>query len=332
MSNVTLFNPSQVPAFARKGELSDMAKALAGSASGGKRISIKGGVFRLMSGGKEIANIEDRHLDIVLVKAAPKVSRVFYMKSYDSEAVSGPDCWSADGDKPSAESANPQAPRCADCPKNIAGSGQGNSRACRYQQRLATVLESDMSGDVLQLALPATSIFGKAEGDNRPLQEYARWLVAQGINPEAVVTRMKFDTKSESPKLHFKAMRWLNDDEYAIVEQQAASDDALKAITMTVAKMDAAPEAPAALAGKPPAKVKAAPAPVVEESDEVDEEVAAVAAPAPKAERKAKPAPAPVVEEAEEIDEPAVRKEAPKKPAVEGKSALADMVSDWDDE
>jgi len=331
MSNVALFNPSNVPAFARKNELSDMAKALAGGASGGKRISIKGGVFRLMSGGKEVANIEDRHLDIVLVKAAPKVSRVFYMKSYDSEAVSGPDCWSADGDKPSAESANPQATRCVECPKNVAGSGQGNSRACRYQQRLAAVLESDISGDVLQLALPATSIFGKAEGDNRPLQEYARWLVAQGVNPEAVVTRMKFDTKSESPKLFFKAMRWLSDEEYEMVEQQAASDDALKAITMTVAKMDAAPEAPVALAGKPPAKVKPAPAPVVEEA-EIDEEVAAVAAPAPKAERKAKPAPAPVVEEAEEVEEPAIRKEVPKKPTVEGKSALADMVSDWDDE
>jgi hypothetical protein len=328
MSNVTVFNPSNVPAFARKGELSDMAKALAGGAAGGKRVSIKGGVFRLMSGGKEVANIEDRHLDIVMVKAASKVSRVFYMKSYDAESVSGPDCWSADGDKPSSEAASPQASRCAECPKNIAGSGQGNSRACRYQQRLAVVLENDISGDVLQLALPATSIFGKAEGDNRPLQEYARWLVAQGINPEAVVTRMKFDTKSESPKLHFKAMRWLSDEEYEIVEQQAASDDALKAITMTVAKMDAAPEAPAALAGKPPAKVKPAPAPAPAVEEE-DEEVAAVAA--PKA-RKAKAAPAPVVEEPEEVEEPAVRKEAPKKPAVEGKSTLADMVSDWDDE
>lgn len=329
MSNVTVFNPSQVPAFARKGELSDMAKALAGGAAGGKRVSIKGGVFRLMSGGKEVANIEDRHLDIVMVKAASKVSRVFYAKSYDSEAVSGPDCWSADGDKPSPDAATPQASRCADCPKNVAGSGQGNSRACRYQQRLAVVLENDIKGDVLQLALPATSIFGKAEGDNRPLQEYARWLVAQGINPEAVVTRMKFDTKSESPKLHFKAMRWLSDEEYEIVEQQAASDDALKAITMTVAKMDAAPEAPAALAGKPPAKVKPAPAPAPAVEEE-DEEVAAVAA--PKAVRKAKPTPAPAVEEPQEIEEPAVRKEAPKKPAVEGKSTLADMVSDWDDE
>ena len=57
MSNITMFNPSQVPAFARNAELSDTTKALLGGASGlsTKRISIKGGVFRLVAGGKEIA-------------------------------------------------------------------------------------------------------------------------------------------------------------------------------------------------------------------------------------------------------------------------------------
>jgi hypothetical protein len=326
MSNVALFNPGQVPAFARKAELSDMAKSLAGGGGGGGlRVSIKGGVFRLVNNGKEVTAIDDRHLDIVLVKAAPKVARVFYAKSYDSENTSGPDCWSPDGDTPSNESTSKQASRCSECPKNIAGSGQGQSRACRYQQRLAVVLENDMSGGVMQLSLPATSIFGKAVEDNRPLQEYARWLVAQNINPEAVVTRMRFDTKSESPKLYFKAQRWLTDDEYETILEQAASDDALKAVTMTVAKMDNVVSKPLELAGKPPAKVKPTPAPVVEEEEEAPP-------PPPKAKpaAKAKPAPAPVAED--EPDEPVVRQEAPKKPAAPSKGTLASMVNDWDDE
>lgn len=326
MSNVALFNPGQVPAFARSATLSDMAKSLAGgSGGGGFRVSIKGGVFRLINNGKEIAAVDERHLDVVLVKAAPKVARVFYTKAYDSEAITGPDCWSPDGDKPSPDAVNKQATRCSECPKNIAGSGQGNSRACRYQQRLAVVLENDMSGNVMQLALPSTSIFGKAEGDNRPLQEYARWLVAQNINPETVVTRLRFDTKSESPKLFFKAQRWLTDDEYTTIEEQAATDDATKAITMTVAKMDSVVSKPLQLEGKPPAKAKPAPAPVVEE----DEEEAPAPAPKAKAAPKAKPAP---VVEPEEVEEPVVRQEAPKKPVAPAKGALADMVSDWDDE
>ena len=319
MSNVALFNPSQAPAFAKnRKELSPIAKALAGGSvgGGGKRISIKGGVFRLIDGGKEIAAIEDRYLDVVVVNAAPDVSRVFYAGSYDKDAAaSAPDCWSQDGKLPSPDASNPQSTKCDGCPKNIAGSGQGNSRACRYQQRVAVVLANDMEGAVMQLTLPATSIFGKEEGDNRPLQAYARDLAAQNIDPSEVITRMKFDTKSESPKLHFKAMRWLTDDEFPTIQQQGKTDAAIKAITMTVAKMDnvSAP-APLKLEGKRPA---AAPAPEPEEE-----------APAPKAKTKAKPAPLP----AEDDEEPVVRKEEKKPNAVpKAKADLSAMVDDWDE-
>jgi hypothetical protein len=318
MSNVALFNPGEVPDFVkRRGGLSDVAKALAGGGGGSsKRISIKGGVFRLVAGGKEIASIEDRHLDVVIVNAAPTVNRVFYMKKFDPSEVAAPDCWSADGVTPSADSENKQASRCEECPQNIAGSGNGNSRACRYQQRLAVVLANDMGGDVLQLALPATSIFGKEDGDKRPLKAYAQWLAAQNVDPTDVVTRLKFDTSSESPKLHFKAMRFLSDGEYGSCQEQAKSGDALKAITMTVAKMDGVPKIAAPLEGTPPrAKAKAA-----AEEDEAPP-------PPPKKTAKAKPEPV------EEADEPVVRKEEKKPNAVPAaKANLASMVDDWDDE
>lgn len=321
MTNVAVFNPSAVPAFVKaRGELSAVAKALAGGAGGGgKRISIKGGVFRLVAGGKEVAAIEERYLDVVVVNSAPKVSRVFYMAKYEADKVVAPECWSQDGDKPASEVETPQATTCAECPQNIAGSGNGNSRACRYQQRLAVVLANDMEGDVLQLTLPATSIFGKEEGDNRPLQAYARWLVAQNIDPTEVVTRMRFDTKSESPKLFFKTMRYLTDDEYPTCTEKGASVEAKQAVTMTVAKMDKAAEVSAPIEGKRP--TKAEPAPQAEEEDEAP-------APAPKAKAKAKPAPA-----ADADDEPVVRKEEKKPSAVPNQKAnLADMVDDWDAE
>lgn len=314
MSNVSLFNPSQVPAFARNNELSDTAKALTGGGAGAgiKRVSIKGGVFRLVSGGKEIASIDDRHLDVIIVKAAPKVSRVFYMAKYDAENPAGPDCWSNDGEKPDASLDSPQAVTCMSCPQNIAGSGNGNSRACRYQQRLAVVLENNPTGDVLQLTLPATSIFGKEEGDKRPLQAFARYLAVQSppINPEQIVTRMRFDTKAEAPKLFFQPMRWLTDDEYAIVQRQSTTADAQRAVVMTVAAADGIQKAaPVALPGKPPAA----------EEDEAP------------AKPKAKKAKAEVVED--DGSEPEVRKDAAKPSAVpEKKSKLADIVSDWDDE
>jgi hypothetical protein len=326
MSNVALFNPAQLPAFARNGELSDIAKALAGGgAGGGKRISIKGGVFRLMSAGKEVAAIDERYLDVVIVKAAPKVSRIFYMAKYDGETAAQPDCWSPDGDKPSAQSANPQSKTCESCPQNIAGSGNGNSRACRYQQRLAVVLANDIQGDVMQLALPATSIFGKEEGENRPLQAYARWLVAQSVDPSMVVTRMKFDTKAEAPKIHFKAMRWLTDDEFAQAGDQGKTEDATKAVTMSVGATDGAKPADALQGAAPKAKAAAKPAPEPEAEEEEEE------APAQKPKAKAKAKPAPVAEDEDEA-EPEVRKAEKKPSAVGVKKSLADVVGGWDDE
>lgn len=331
MSNVAIFNPSNVPAFARKSEMSDIAKALAGGgAASGQRVSIKGGVFRLIADGKEIAAIDERFLDVVIVKAAPKVARVFYAAKWDKDAAAvAPSCQSNDGDKPDPKSKDIQAESCATCPQNVAGSGTGNSRACRYQQRMAVVLANDIEGNVMQLSLPATSIFGKEEGDKRALQAYARWLVAQGVDPSTVVTRMYFDTASESPKLFFKAMRWLTDDEFAQATTQGATPEAVKAVTMDAGSMDMGKPPADALKGKAPA-AKAKPAPVVEDEAEEEEEV-----PAPKAKVKAKPAPAPAVEdEAEEEEEaPVVKKTVAAKPtSVPAKKSLADVVSDWDDE
>ena len=119
MSNIAIFNGAAVPAFARNNELSETAKALLGGAvSTTKRISIKGGVFRLMAGGKEVASIEERHLDVVVVKAAPKVSRIFYAGSYDKDAAAAPpDCWSNDGERPDAKAAKKQAVTCMSCPR-----------------------------------------------------------------------------------------------------------------------------------------------------------------------------------------------------------------------
>ena len=237
---LTAFNPAQLPAFAKTVEISELARSLSGGGSGnfGKRISVKGGVFRLMSGSDEVAAIEDRHLDVVIVQAAPKISRTYYAGSYEEGASKAPDCWSADGEKPDASAKEAQA----------SNSGQGDSRACRFSQRLAVVLSNDVTGDVMQLTLSATSIFGKEEGDKRPLQAYARFLAAQSISPETVVTRLRFDTKAAVPKLFFQPMRWLSEEEYESVKEKSESKEAKQAVTMSVSQSAGTKKAAPALA------------------------------------------------------------------------------------
>ena len=303
MTNLTTFNPSKVPAFLKKAELSSIAKALSGGAGTGiKRISIKGGVFRLMASGKEVAAIDDRHLDVVIVNAAHKISRTFYIGKYVEGESKAPNCWSAEGDLPDESVVEPQSKSCATCPQNIKGSGEGDSRACRFSQRLAVVLANDLEGDVMQLTLAATSIFGKDEGEaRRPLQAYARWLAAQGISPETVITRLKFDTKAAVPKLFFMPVRYLEDAEYATVVEKGQTEDAKRAVTMTVSQAD----------------------------NVQPSEVSPVSA--SKGKEKPVPTPDPVAE-AEEVDEPEVRKETKAKPtAVPKKSSnLASVVDNWD--
>lgn len=297
MGDLAGFNPNQTPAFARKGELSALTKSLTGGTGGGssKRISIKGGVFRLMADGKEITSIDDRHLDVVIVNAAPKISRTFYAGQYVEGETKGPDCWSADGEKPDASVEEPQGNDCASCPMNVKGSGQGESKACRFSQRLAVVLANDIQGDVMQLTLAATSIFGKEEGDKRPLQAYARYLAAQSINPETLVTRLRFDTKAAVPKLFFQPVRWLEDDEYAVAVKKGESTESKLAVTMSVSKPV---DKPLALEGTKP-KAKAEP-----------------------------------VQAEAEVDEPEKRKPTTKASAVPAKkaSSLASTVEEWDDE
>lgn len=237
MSELALFSQN-LPAHLRTAELDETTKALMGGSGGSKRISIEGGVWRMLVNGKEVAQNEDRAMNVVVVAAAQKISRIFYAGTYKKGVVSAPDCWSADGETPDAKAKAPQGKSCATCPQNVKGSGQGDSRACRFQQRLAVVLENDIGGDVYQLALPSTSIFGAGENGKWPLQTYAKMIASKGAPITSVVTEMRFDTNSSTPKLTFKPVRFLETDEFQTALEQGKSPAAISAITMTVAQTD----------------------------------------------------------------------------------------------
>lgn len=229
-----------LPAHLQTLELDETTKALMGGSGGvgSKRISIEGGVWRLMVNGKEISKREDRNLNVVIVAASSKVARTYYAGVYKKGENKAPDCWSANGDHPDASVEEPQSHNCANCPQNIKGSGQGDSRACRFSQRIAVVLDGDIKGDVFQLVLPSTSIFGEGEAGKWPLQMYAKMLGARNVPITAVVTEMRFDTNSSTPKITFKPVRYLESDEISNAISQGKSPEAIKAITMTVAKVD----------------------------------------------------------------------------------------------
>jgi len=262
MSNMTLFKSgSVIPDYLR--EASDATtKDIAGS-SGGKQISIKGGVWRMVVGGEEVAKNEERSMNIVVISAGKGVSRTFYADKYEEGKDIKPACWSAEGVVPNEEVPNPQAKACATCPQNIEGSGDGKSRACRYSKRLAVALENDISGNIYRLSVPAKSYFGKADGDKMPLQAYGKFLSGHGIPITGVVTEARFDTAEAVPVLKFRAVRPLAREEWDAAKAQSLTEDAKQAVEFKMVPSKAETSQPALPAAFKeadiPAKAEAAP-------------------------------------------------------------------------
>jgi len=303
MSNVSIFN-QELPDFLRGAELNDLTKSLAGG-GGAKRISIRGGVFRKIVGGEEVGKLSGREMNVVIVNARKNVSRIYYASKYNPEEIVAPSCFSNDGDVPDSSAEEKQGKTCAECPQNIAGSGEGTSRACRYQRRIAVLLEGDMSGDVYQLTLPSKSVFGKGEGNIHPFESYTKYIAGNGRNINQIVTQVSMDLDSDTAKLFFSPVRHINHEEWEVAKTAGDSIEAKNAITLTVAQTDGVVKKPLVLAGKP-----------------LDEEFEK---PTPKAKAK--------VVEAEDAEIVEPTKRASKKPeeAPAPKKNLASVISAWSD-
>jgi len=275
--------------------LQAMNKTLSGGVgSAGKRLSIKGGKFRLFVDGEQVSVSKSDTMNMVVVNAA-SISRTYYEGTYDPNSTSPPVCWSVDTKTPAPDVPADQrkASRCADCPMNVKGSGANNGRACRFNQRLAITLEGKPD-EVYQLQLPATSIFGEAKGGDMGMQAYAKFLDAHDTPIIAVMTEMRFDEDAETPKLFFKPVRPLTGDELEAAVAAKDSEDAVKAITLTVSPTGGKKDSAAGTKSYNPAKEK------IIVDDEVEE---------PKKAEAKKAAPPPT-----------------------DKSNLSALVSEWDDE
>lgn len=275
--------------------LQAMNKTLSGGVgSAGKRLSIKGGKFRLFVDGEQVSVSKSDTMNMVVVNAA-SISRTYYEGTYDPNSTSPPVCWSVDTKTPAPDVPADQrkASRCADCPMNVKGSGANNGRACRFNQRLAITLEGKPD-EVYQLQLPATSIFGEAKGGDMGMQAYAKFLDAHNTPIIAVMTEMRFDEDAETPKLFFKPVRPLTGDELEAAVAAKDSEDAVKAITLTVSPTGGKKDSAAGTKSYNPAKEK------IIVDDEVEE---------PKKAEAKKAAPTPT-----------------------DKSNLSALVSEWDDE
>lgn len=233
LANILASNPSLVQT-----GLDADTLAVAGNSSGGKSISIKGGVFRKYSGGKEVGTIQDRHMNIIIVKMAHKASRMLYDRPFTEGDNSGtPICWSTDSNVPDVAVDAPQASSCSACPHSIKGSGtNGTGTRCSLFWKTAVVIPNDPAGDVMELRLAATSVFGEEKNGARPFRPYIQHLASHNVSAGRIVTKMQFDLDATYPKLVFSPVSAVPEADLEIIAQQAQSKEAERAITISVHK------------------------------------------------------------------------------------------------
>lgn len=265
-----------------------------------RRIVAKNGAFRKIVNGKQVGDSIRGEFNAIIVAMLPEVSRIYYREKFDPEKEATlPNCWSNKGDKPEPEASDRQSANCADCPMNIKGSGEGNSRACRFQRRIAIMLEGDTSGEVYQFQIPAKSLFGKGERNVHPFESYIKFIVANGMSPDGVVTTVAFDDNAETMELLFSPVREIDDDEYELVLAAQGKPDADRYTRITVAQTDGVTKQPAL------AKPEPKPAPVVQRSEEPEDE---------------------------EVEEPVKRPKKKEEAPVEKDEDLASIISEWGDD
>jgi hypothetical protein len=225
------------------------------SAGGFPHLSIKGKVWTVVRGrdDKQVVMNEDgdprSSIEVVIIKANPHISKVFYSGGYTEGSDAKPACYSNDGLAPAADSQEPQAKKCAICPHNQWGSKISENgsklKACTDSRRLAVAPAGDLKNPML-LRVPAASL--------KPLSEYGDMFARKGVPYQAAVTKMRFDPEAASPKLLFKFERFLEADDASEVREMMDAPVVANIIGggPTVAHEDA-PE-PVAKLPKPAAK------------------------------------------------------------------------------
>lgn len=281
MSNLVPFDSGHVPAHIaqRFGDIAANNDLSANVGGGGfPVISYKGKAWHVARGGERTLVMNEdgeprQSLELVILKSNPNLSKIYYQSGYEEGSDAKPTCYSNDGVGPARDAQTPQASKCAVCPNNAWGSrvteAGAKGKACSDSRRLAVAPVGDLENPML-LRIPAATL--------KDLTAYADMLNRRKAPYKAIVTKVGFDHTVAYPKMTFKAVRWLTDEEADVVAD---------VLTRDVIRNILGLEADLELEGTPPARLMdqaPTPKPVPQQvMTEIVEQPAPEPAPAPKA-------------------------------------------------
>ena len=224
-----------------------------GASSGFGVISFRGGKWRVKHGGEEtlITNADDEpvaSIPVVIVKASRQVSKIYYERNYEEGDDNPPDCFSIDGVTPDASAPDKQANECATCPMNQWGSrvteAGKKAKRCSDHRRLAVVpaarkgedadtavLRNEVYGGPMLMRVPPASLNDMAVFARDLRKRYPE------LGYNSIVTLIGFDPKTAYPKLTFKALRRIKEDEKQVIYEMSTDgsvDNVLSSTTEVV--------------------------------------------------------------------------------------------------
>lgn len=256
-------------------------------------VSIKGKVFSVTrSGERTMLKALDAHgketkapateLDIIVLRAAPGLSKTYYDKPYEEGKTEKPTCYSNDGKAPAADAQQPQAKACQTCVHNqwgakITAAGK-KTKSCNDVKKLA-IAPLGTPEDAMLLRVPPASLGN--------WDRYVADLKRRGRNPTAVATKLSFAFEEAHPLLTFAGFAGLGASLQATVASMRESDivqSILDTSMNAVAEFEGEADLPFETPVEPPkvekpkaAKSKPAPKP----AETLEEVVAKVAQPDP---------------------------------------------------
>ena len=235
-----------VPEYLRGANFGVTDNLLEGMFTGGNRIGLRNSRFRLIVGGVEEGIIQENYLDVIILGAAPAVSRVYYQGNFDPNENQAPTCYSADGVHPADDVKSKQADKCALCPMNAKGSKIVDGKqfkACSYFRRVVLMLAGDTQDRrVFKLDVKSQGLFGENTAAEKNLNDYIKMVATRGVDMGSVVTRISFDLNASVPKLLFKASRYITPEEMDAVRDLVQSEEVINLKTVTMATLDTAAE------------------------------------------------------------------------------------------
>lgn len=189
-------------------------------------LGLRGRQFRIKAGKGNETSLDNRTLDVILVTAREGVSKQYYEGAYVAGESKTPTCQSADGIRPDPSVVNKQSTTCATCRMNAWGSKinattGAEGKACGDFKVLILAPPTLDAEKPLQLQLPAASL--------KNLGLFIKLLNHNGLAANEVVTQLKF-TDDAFPKLDFKYVRNLTQDEVAQAHDLEKRDDVIATV------------------------------------------------------------------------------------------------------